>query len=78
MKRSRKIAGEYGIDRVIWGNMRRYQYLNKIDNEQFAEMLGVSARMLYYYDKSSQSVNMGRLRRFIERTGTDISEMIEL
>ena len=48
----------YGVDLLIWGNIRRYQYLNRLSDEQLAQSLGISTRTLYSYDKKSVHIDI--------------------
>lgn len=54
---------------LIWANIKKYQYTNQISNEELAEILEVSVRTIYNYDKNPSRVSTEKIQLFIEKTG---------
>ena len=78
MKKTEQQNKEYEIGYVAWGNIRRFQYINHLSDEQIAEILGVSTRTLYAYDKEPNTIKLETLQNFINETKIDITEIITL
>ena len=78
MKKTEQQNKEYEIGYVAWGNIRRFQYINHLTDEQIAEILGVSTRTLYAYDKEPNNIKLETLQNFINETKIDITELITL
>ena len=78
MKKTEQQNKEYEIGYVAWGNIRRFQYINHLTDEQIAEILGVSTRTLYAYDKEPNNIKLETLQNFINETKIDITEIITL
>lgn len=78
MKKTEQQNKEYEIGYVAWGNIRRFQYINHLTDEQIAEILGVSTRTLYAYDKEPNTIKLETLQNFINETKIDITELITL
>ena len=69
---------DYEIAAIIWGNIRRIRYLNKLTDEQIAVMLGVTVRTLSSYEKDPSKISLEKLQRFIDNTKIDFSEFTSL
>ena len=78
MKKTEQQNKEYEIGYVAWGNIRRFQYINHLTDEQIAEILGVSTRTLYAYDKEPNTIKLETLQNFINETKINITELITL
>ena len=78
MKKTEQQNKDYEIGYVAWGNIRRFQYINHLSDEQIAEILGVSTRTLYAYDKEPNTIKLETLQNFINETKIDITEIITL
>ena len=78
MKKHEQQNGKYEIGFVTWGNVRRYQYINHLTDEQLAEILEISTRTLYTYDKEPSTIKLETLQNFIDSTKMEISELIVL
>ena len=76
MKKTEQQNKDYEIGYVAWGNIRRFQYINHLTDEQIAEILGVSTRTLYAYDKEPNTIKLETLQNFINETKIDITELI--
>ncbi len=70
MKKQRK---PYVFSRIIWGNIRKFQYLNDLTDEQLADVLNLTTRTLYNYDKDPSDLS---IQLFIESSGLEIQELI--
>lgn len=73
MKKQRK---PYVFSRIIWGNIRKFQYLNDLTDEQLADVLNLATRTLYNYDKDPSDLTLKRIQLFIESLGLEIQELI--
>ena len=78
MKKTEQQNKDYEIGYVAWGNIRRFQYINHLSDEQIAEILSVSTRTLYAYDKEPNTIKLETLQNFINETKIDITEIITL
>ena len=70
-----KQNGSYGVDILIWGNIRRYQYLNRLSDEQLAQSLGISTRTLYSYDKNPSTLTLERIQCFLNDSRMNMQDL---
>lgn len=75
MKKNTAIVG-YTLYSIIWSNIRRFQYLNGVSDPQLADILKVTTRTLYSYDKDPSAITLDRLQSFIDNTGIEVSELV--
>ncbi|MBR1764437.1 MAG: helix-turn-helix transcriptional regulator [Ruminococcus sp.] len=75
MKKSNP-AFKYALYIIVWSNIRKFQYINGISEEQLAEMLKVTTRTLYAYDKDPSCITLEKLQQFVEQTGIEAAELI--
>ena len=68
----------YTLYSIVWSNIRRYQYLNGISDDQLAQMLDLSTRTLYAYDKDPSALTLERLQAFVDSTGIEASELLKV
>ena len=61
---------------LIWANIRKYQYANGMSNAALAEILEVSTRTLYTYNKDPRRLSTEKMHMFIERTGVSKEQLI--
>lgn len=61
---------------LIWANIRKYQYANGMSNAALAEILEVSTRTLYTYNKDPRRLSTEKMQMFIERTGVSKEQLI--
>jgi hypothetical protein len=66
----------YAIYAVIWSNIRKYQYLNHITDEQLAEILEVCTRTLYTYDSEPNKVTLEKVQLFLDNLNIGIESLI--
>lgn len=66
----------YSIYTVIWSNIRRHQYLLGMTNEQLCNLLGISARTLYTYDKNPSGLTLEKIEQFLDGTGVEMQMLI--
>ena len=65
------------ICKVIWGNIRKFQYVQGMSMPQLAKILGVSERSIYNYDANPGNLPLGRVQLFIEATGVTMESLIQ-
>ena len=68
----------YTLYSIVWSNIRRYQYLNGISDDQLAQMLDLSTRTLYAYDKDPSALTLERLQAFVDSTGIEAAELLKV
>ncbi len=64
------------ISYLIFGNMIKYVYINKLTDEQFAEAMEVSPRTLRSYKEKPDTISLERLEIFLENMGISIQELL--
>ncbi len=64
--------------RIMWSNIRRFQYINRLTNTQLAECLNVSERSLYTYDKDPSLLTLNRIQTFIDNSGVSMEELTRI
>lgn len=69
---------KYTIYNVIWSNIRRHQYLLGMTDEQLGELLGVSTRTLYSYDKNPGVLTLDKIEQFLNGTGMEMQALITI
>lgn len=75
MKRQQTREITYEVCRIIWSNIRRYQYLNRLTDEQLAESLGISTRTLYSYDKNPSTLTLERIQSFLKHSRLTMQDL---
>lgn len=74
---SRKTAmPKVEISYLIFSNMIKYVYLNKLTDEQFAEAMEVTTRTLKNYKENPSSINLERVQMFLDNMGMDIQTLL--
>jgi len=74
---SRKTAmPKVEISYLIFSNMIKYAYLNKLTDEQFAEAMEVTTRTLKNYKENPSSINLERVQMFLDNMGMDIQMLL--
>lgn len=74
--KSQKKELSYNASEIIWSNIRRFQYLNKISDEQLCVLLDVSIRTLANYDADPQKLTLKTVENFITETGTTMEKLL--
>lgn len=75
MKKQQTGEITYEVCRIIWSNIRRYQYLNRLTDEQLAESLGISTRTLYSYDKNPSTLTLERIQSFLKHSRLTMQDL---
>lgn len=65
----------YEVGQIIWSNIRRYQYLNQLSDEQLAESFGVSTRTLYSYNKNPSTLTLKHIQCFLNDSGLTMQDL---
>ena len=76
MSTQRKKDPLYRTSAVIWSNIRKFQYLNRISDEQLACLLDVSVRTLDNYDSEPQRITLKTIENFTRETGTPTENLL--
>ena len=69
-------TNKYTIYTIIWSNIRRHQYLFGMTDEQLGELLGISTRTLYAYDKNPAVLTLEKIEQFLNGTGIEMQSLI--
>lgn len=64
------------ISYLLFSNMLKYAYLNKLNDEQFAEALEVTTRTLRSYKDNPNTINLERVQLFLDNMGMDIQALL--
>lgn len=64
------------ISIIVWANIRKHQYLNGMTDTLLADMLDVSTRTLYTYDKEPYKLTLEKIQLFINETGIEMEKLI--
>ena len=64
------------IQLIVWSNIRKYQYLLRMTDDQLSDSLGVTTRTLYTYDKDPSNLTLEKIEHFLNVTGIEITELI--
>lgn len=59
----------------IWGNIRKYQYLHDLTDEELARILELTTRTLYTYDKDPSGLTLKRVQSFIDYSGMELDAL---
>lgn len=78
MTKNKSKSSDCNTARLIWGNIRRFQYINSLTNAQLAEALNVSERTLYSYDKDPSLMTLNRIQAFIDNSGVSMEELTRI
>lgn len=75
---SRKTANmpKVEISYLIFSNMIKYVYLNKLTDEQFAEAMQVTKRTLSNYKNNPNTISLEQVQLFLENMGMDIQALL--
>ncbi|MBO5163724.1 MAG: hypothetical protein J6B75_04685 [Ruminococcus sp.] len=72
----KKIPRNKEICIIVWANIRKYQYLNGITDSQLSDILNISTRTLYTYDKEPYKLTLEKVQLFINETGIEMEKLI--
>lgn len=61
---------------LIFSNMLKYAYLNRLNDEQFAEAMKVTTRTLRSYKDNPDTMNLERVQLFLDNMGMDIQALL--
>ena len=64
------------VYKKIWGNIRKYQYINDLTDDELAKILELTTRTLYTYDKDPSGLTLKRVQNFIDSSGIDLDALI--
>lgn len=64
------------VYKKIWGNIRKYQYINDLTDDELAKILELTTRTLYTYDKDPSGLTLKRVQSFIDSSGIDLEALI--
>ncbi len=78
MKQQPKKELPYEVSAIIWSNIRRYQYLNKLTKQQLADILHRCPKSLDSYDKNPTTLTLEMIQFFIDSTGLTMEELISV
>ncbi|WP_072416526.1 MULTISPECIES: hypothetical protein [unclassified Ruminococcus] len=78
MTKNKSKSSGYNTARLIWGNIRRFQYINSLTNAQLAEALDVTERTLYSYDKDPSTLTLQRIQRFLDCSGVLMEDLTKI
>ena len=73
---SRKNMPKVEISYLIFSNMIKYVYLNKLTDEQIEEAMEVTTRTLKNYKENPSSINLERVQMFLDNMGMDIQMLL--
>lgn len=65
------------ISAVIWANIRKFQYIAKVSDEELASILDVSTRTLYNYHSNPEKITLETIQLFIDYVGTNFEDLIK-
>lgn len=64
------------VGRTVWANIRKYQTLYHIPDEQLALIMECSERTLRNYDDTPEKITLETVQLFCINTGTDATELV--
>lgn len=76
MSKKTAISPKADISRIIWGNIRKIQYLNCLSDEQLASALKVTTRTLHNYDINPNVMTLETVQTFIENMSMPFEQLI--
>lgn len=69
---------KFPIYKIIWGNIKRFQYINSISDLQLAEIFEISVRTLYNYDKQPFKLTLNKIELFLNNTQITMEQLIAM
>ena len=70
---SRKKATVY---KKIWGNIRKYQYIHDLTDDELAKILELTTRTLFNLDRDPSVLTLKRVQNFLDSSGIDLDALI--
>lgn len=67
-----KKAQRITVCKRIWSNIRKYQYLHDLSDDELAKILEITTRTLYTYDKDPSGLTLKRVQSFIDCSGMEL------
>lgn len=64
------------IHLIVWSNIRKYQYLQRMTDRQLSDSMGVTIRTLYTYDKDPSNLTLEKIEKFLNVTGVEMASLI--
>lgn len=78
MKKKNNSQNQLIIYKIIWANIKKYQYINELSDNQLAIIFDVSLKTLYNYDKDPSKITLEKIQNFADELNLPIEKIISM
>ena len=61
---------------IVWSNITRQQYLQRINDDKLCQILGITSRTLYNYRQDPSALTMKQLQIVLEKMNLNMEELL--
>ena len=61
---------------IVWSNITRQQYLQRINDDKLCQILGITSRTLYNYRQDPSALTMKQVQIVLEKMNLNMEELL--
>ena len=61
---------------IVWSNITRQQYLQRINDDKLCQILGITSRTLYNYRQDPSALTMKQVQIVLEKMNLSMEELL--
>ena len=61
---------------IIWSNLLRQQYLQRLSDKQLCSILDITPRTLYNYQRDPSALTLGQIQNVLDNLDIDINALL--
>ena len=61
---------------IVWSNITRQQYLQRINDDKLCQILGITSRTLYNYRQDPSAMTMKQVQIVLEKMNLSMEELL--
>ena len=72
----KKKTQSLSISVIVWSNITRQQYLQRINDDKLCQILGITSRTLYNYRQDPSALTMKQVQIVLEKMNLSMEELL--
>ena len=72
----KKKTQSLSISVIVWSNITRQQYLQRINDDKLCQILGITSRTLYNYRQDPSALTMKQVQIVLEKMNLKMEELL--
>ena len=61
---------------IVWSNITRQQYLQRINDDKLCQILGITSRTLYNYRQDPSALTMKQVQIVLDKMNLNMEELL--